>query len=134
MLKKGKQDGRIYHSKKNIIIGLLSQILTVLVAFITRTVFIKVLGLEYLGISNVFASVLTILSVAELGVGEAIAFALYKPLAENDENRIKQIMNMFKKTYLIISIIIIILGMVLIPFLKYIIGNSSGISNIYIIS
>lgn len=133
MLKKGKKDGRIYHSKKNIIIGLLSQILTVLVAFITRTVFIKVLGLEYLGISNVFASVLTILSVAELGVGEAIAFALYKPLAENDENRIKQIMNMFKKTYLIISIIIIILGMVLIPFLKYIIGNSSGISNIYII-
>ena len=133
MLVRNNQKGRLYHSKKNIIIGLLSQILTVLITFITRTVFIKVLGLEYLGVSNVFASVLTILSVAELGVGEAIAFALYKPLAENDENRITQIMKMFKKTYSIISVIIIILGVVLIPFLKYIIGDSSGINNIYLI-
>ena len=87
---------RTQKAKKNIVIGILVQISLVAFTFITRTIFINILGIEFLGVSNVFASVLTILSIAELGIGEAIAFALYKPLAEEDNDKIRALMSLFK--------------------------------------
>lgn len=128
-----KTTSRLSYSKKNVIVGIFSQCINVIITLITRTIFIKVLGLEYLGISNVFASILTILSVAELGIGEAISFSLYKPLAENDTKKISLIMKMFKKMYSIVAISIVIFGIVLVPFLKYIIKESIEVENIYIV-
>lgn len=124
---------RTQKAKKNIVIGVLVQILLVAFTFITRTIFINILGIEFLGISNVFASVLTILSIAELGIGEAIAFALYKPLAEEDNDKIRALMSLFKKTYMVIAFVILFLGLCLLPFLKYIVKDSINIQNIYLI-
>lgn len=124
---------RTQKAKKNIVIGLLVQILLVAFTFITRTIFINILGIEILGVSNVFASVLTILSIAELGIGEAIAFALYKPLAEEDNDKIRALMFLFKRTYTVVAFVILFLGLCLLPFLKYIVKDSINIQNIYLI-
>ena len=76
----------------------LVQIFTVLVKFITQTIFIKYLGKEFLGLNGLFTNVLSVLSFAELGVGSAIVFSLYGPLAKNDEASVSALMNLFKKS------------------------------------
>jgi O-antigen/teichoic acid export membrane protein len=63
---------------------LLTQLITLALSFVSRTVFIKTLGAEYLGLNGLFLNVLNALSLAEMGIGTAIAYALYKPIAEND--------------------------------------------------
>lgn len=96
-------------------------------AFVTRTVFLYVLGIEYAGVSSVFTNVLTVLSFAELGIGTAITYALYKPIAENDNNQISKLMNAYKKIYSTIAAVIFLLGLCLIPFMEYIITDAPSI-------
>ena len=118
----------------NSIGGLLTKIISLLSAFVTRTIFIKVLGIQYAGVSGVFTDVLTILSFAELGIGSAIIYALYKPIAENDEKQILRLMNFYKKVYLIIAITILGLGLALLPFLNFLIKDVPDIKeSIYLI-
>lgn len=82
---------RIENSKRNILYGLFGQLLVTILAFINRTIFIYTLGVEYLGLSGLFTSILSMLSLAELGVGSAITFSLYKPLADADKEKNKVI-------------------------------------------
>lgn len=105
----------------NAIGGVTVRIVTLLTMFITRTVFIKVLGMQYAGVSGVFTDVLTMLSFAELGIGQAITYALYKPIATGDERQIAKLMNVYKRIYTVIAIIVLFIGTALIPFLRYII-------------
>ncbi|MBR6271422.1 MAG: teichoic acid transporter, partial [Lachnospiraceae bacterium] len=105
----------------NAIGGVAVRIVTLLTMFITRTVFIKVLGMQYAGVSGVFTDVLTMLSFAELGIGQAITYALYKPIATGDERQIAKLMNVYKRIYTVIAIIVLSIGTALIPFLRYII-------------
>lgn len=107
----------------NSLAGIAVKIITILTAFVTRTVFIKTLGIQYAGVSGVFTDVLTVLSFAEMGIGSAIVYALYKPIAENDERQISKLMNAYKKIYSIIAFVILGLGLALIPFLGYIIRD-----------
>lgn len=86
--------------------------------FISRTVFIYCLGEEYLGINGLFSNVLGVLSFAELGIGTAINFCLYKPVAENNIEKIKSYMWYYKWAYRTIAVIITIIGLALIPFLN----------------
>ncbi len=95
--------------------------------FITRTVFLYILGIEYAGVSSVFTNVLTVLSFAELGIGTAITYALYKPIAENDNRQISKLMNAYKKIYSTIAAVIFLLGMCLLPFLEYLIKDAPSI-------
>ena len=119
---------------KNIVYGLINKILTIIIPFITRTVIINVLGSEYLGLNSLFTSILQILNLTELGISSAIVYAMYKPIAENDENKICALLNLYKKLYRIIGIVILIMGLVLIPFLdKLITGNVPDDINIYIL-
>ena len=101
--------------------------------FITRTVFIRCLGSEALGLNGLFTNVLYMLSLAELGVGQAINFSLYKPLASNDRNTISSLMSFYRKVYKIIGILILFVGMLLIPFLKYLINDIDTIKDVYLI-
>ncbi len=98
-----------------------------LTAFIARTVFLYVLGIEYAGVSSVFTNVLTVLSFAELGIGTAITYALYKPIAENDERQIGKLMNAYRKIYTTIGVVIFFIGLCLLPFINYIITNAPSI-------
>lgn len=125
---------RIKNSIINIFFGMGGQVLSILAQFFVRTIFIYKLGVEYLGVNGLFINILSILSLAELGIGNAIIFSLYKPLSNNDKNKIKALMRLYEKSYRIISLIVFILGLAVLPFLKYIIKNPVNIDeNITII-
>jgi len=110
----------------------LTQLITLVLAFVSRTVFIKTLGAEYLGLNGLFSSILSSMSLAEMGIGTAIAYALYKPIAENDREQIKSILAFYRKCYFSIGIFIIAVGCLLIPFLPYLIKDEITIPvNIY---
>lgn len=121
---------RIKNSFKNISNGIISQIIALIFNFIVRTIFVKYLSEEYLGINGLFTNILSILSLAELGFGSAIVYSLYKPLGENDTKKIQAIMNFYKKAYMYIGIIIGILGLCIIPFMDYIIKDKPNVNNL----
>ncbi|MBD5282996.1 MAG: sugar translocase [Bacteroides sp.] len=110
---------RTRNSLLNISSGLIGQVVFLLTSFGVRTVFIYVLGATYLGISGLFGNILSLLSLAELGFGQAIIFALYKPIAENNEEKIGALMGLFKRVYFWMFVIISILGLALTPFLEF---------------
>ena len=124
---------RIISSTKNIATGLVGQMILLVTSFITRTVFINILGSSYLGISGLFNNILSLLSLAELGVGQAITFSLYKPIAENDTKKIASLMAIYKKIYTAVFVFVLVAGMSLIPFLQYIIKDFNAIPHITII-
>lgn len=103
----------------------------VIFAFILRSVFIKTLSVSYLGLNGLFTNVLTVLSLMELGVGSSIVFSLYKPLAENNYPKVAALMQLYKRTYNIIGILVCGVGFALTPFLKYIINLPENVDNIY---
>ena len=117
------EESRTKNTLRNMKTGAIVQIINKLMAFIVRSVFIQVLNTEYLGIHGLFTNVLTILSFAELGIGTAIIFNMYKPVAENDKEKIKSLMKLYKKAYNIIGIIVFILGICVIPFMNIIIKD-----------
>lgn len=127
-----KNESRTNKSIKNIVISVIGEISTIVVAFVARTYFIRLLGAEYLGVNGLFLSIVAFLSVAELGFGAAITFSLYKPLAEKNETKVKALMQLFRKVYTIIGLIIIALGIAFLPFLHFFTKDVSGIGNLYI--
>lgn len=124
---------RLSNSMRNVIVGISSQVINLLLSFVSRTIFIKILGITYLGLNGLFTNVLSVLSLAELGIGNAIIFSMYKPLAENDRKKINALMNLYSKAYFIIGIIVAIIGIAIMPFLGYITNGINDIQNIYII-
>ncbi|MBQ6519020.1 MAG: hypothetical protein IJI14_09880 [Anaerolineaceae bacterium] len=102
--------------------------------FIIRTLINQKLGAEYLGLSSLFKSVLTMLSLAELGFSSAIVFSMYKPIALGDKDQINSLLNFYRKTYIIIGLIILIIGLCIIPFLPHFMnGTAPADINIYAI-
>ena len=113
----------------NITASLLSQTMMLVLNFILRTVFIRTLNVDYLGVNGLFSNVLSILSFAELGIGNAIIFSLYKPLAIRDEEKLCSLMHLYKVVYRAIFFIVLSLGLLLIPFLKYLIKGEPHIND-----
>jgi O-antigen/teichoic acid export membrane protein len=123
---------RVKNSIINISTGIGSQIILTLLSFISRTVFITYLGIEYLGINGLFTNIFSMLSLAEAGIGTAITYTLYKPVADNNQERIIILLRFYRKAYLVIAIIILILGFSLLPFLEHIIKDSK-VEDVYLI-
>lgn len=117
------ENSRSSNSVKNISFGLLAQIAQMVLGFVNRWVFIKCLEKEYLGVNQLFTEILTYLSLAELGIGSAILYSLYKPLAHKDQQTIAALMKFYKKIYTVIAITIFVLGLCLMPFLHNIVKN-----------
>lgn len=113
------------NSIKNSIFALLLRLLNISFPFITRTIIIHSLGLSYVGISGLFTSLFGVLSLAELGVGNALLQALYFPIKNNDKNKINAIICFYKKTYFIIGLAITSIGIIVMPFLKNIIKDGT---------
>ena len=117
--------------------GITSRLILILLDFIVKTIFIKLLGEQYAGVSGLFTSILSALSLAELGIGSAIAFALYKPIAEKDYLYIAKYMNFYKKAYRLVAAFIFVVGMALIPFLGVLVKDvpdiKESITLIYVI-
>ena len=89
---------RSINSIKNIVFGIGGQIISTLLSFANRTIFIKILGITYLGVNGLFSNILSILSLAELGISNAIIYSMYKPIAENDKTTLAGLMNLYKKS------------------------------------
>lgn len=128
-----KEQSRTKNSIKNSTASIITQVLTVLMDFAVKTVFIKILSTEYLGINGLFANIITLLSLADLGIGIAIPYSLYKPLADKDEKKIKGLMNYYSRIYSIIGIVVLIIGLFLTPFLSFIIKDMPDIKHLYFI-
>lgn len=124
---------RTKNSLYNSITGALSNLVNIVISFITRKVFVVFLGLNYLGINGVFTNVLSILSIAELGIGEAIIFNLYKPVAQNDIGKVRSLMVLYRRAYGIIVFLILLLGLLLLPFVDIIVGETDVQSNVRIV-
>ena len=112
---------RVRQTGKNIFFGFISNFLILIMGFIQRKVFIRVLGRTLLGIDGLYTDILGILSLAELGVGAALNFSLYKPVAEQDYDKIKSYMRFYKKAYHAIAAAVAVIGLAFTPFLQYII-------------
>ena len=104
---------------------MLSQFLSIIFAFITRSVFIRYIGMELLGINGTFTSVLSALSLSELGFETAVVYSLYQPVYDNDQKKINDIINILKIFYRCIGIVISLGTVIALPFLKYILKDVS---------
>ena len=124
---------RTKNSIMNSIASLISSLFNAILGIISQALFLKILNVEFLGINGLFTNIIAMLSIAELGVGNAIIVNLYKPLHENNIEKIKSLMHFYRKAYNIIAIVIMLLGIMLIPFLKYFVGEVTVQINITIV-
>lgn len=109
---------------KGTIVGVINTVITTLLQFANRTVMIYILGTEYLGLGNLFSSILSVLSLAELGFSSAIIYFMYKPIAEDDDKTVCSLLRFYKIVYYIVGTVILIVGLILIPFLPKLINGS----------
>lgn len=125
---------RTEHSILNIVTGLGGYALNTVLGLVCRMVFTRTLAEEYLGVSGLFSNILTMLSLAELGIGSAIVYALYKPLAEDDQPKIASLVKFYGECYRVIGIVVAVIGLALMPSLKLLInGNTTIRESIYLI-
>lgn len=124
---------RLENTTKNFVWSTISSLVSSLLGFISRTIFIYTIGSLYLGINSLFTNILAMLSFTELGIGTAINFSLYKPLAQNNIEEIKSLMNLYKKAYRIIAIVVTIIGISILPFLNIFVKGANQVENIHFI-
>ncbi len=124
---------RTKNSIKNIIMNFLYNFLNYGLRFASRIVFVKTLAKVYLGVNGLLSNVLGILALTELGIGTAIGYSLYEPLAKNNTKKVRSLMQFYKKAYRIIALVVLVLGLILLPVLPYLIKNGDGIENLNII-
>lgn len=125
---------RVLNAKRNIFYGITNRCIMLLMPFFIRTVIIKQLGADYLGLSSLFTSILQVLNLTEMGFSSAIIFSLYKPIAKGDVLVIRALMNMYRNVYKKIGILILIVGIIISIFLPHLIkGDCPKSINIYVI-
>jgi len=112
---------RTQHARRNIITSVVNKLVIMLSSFIMRTVLIKYLGEVYLGLDSLFVSILEILSLTELGIGSAMVYSMYKPLAENDTAAVCALLKLYRTVYRWIAAIMVVLGLIITPFLPMIV-------------
>ncbi|MDY4114618.1 MAG: hypothetical protein SOY35_01745 [Blautia sp.] len=110
---------------KNSIVTLICQIFQIFLAFVLRKIFISTLGVAYLGYNSVFANILQMLNLADMGIGVAITSFLFKPLADGDKERIATLMYLYKKVYNIMGFVVLAIGLVISIFLGTIISDAT---------
>lgn len=120
--------GRVQSAAKNIAFGYIGNLTTQLLGFILRTVFINYLGDTLNGINDLYTGILSVLSLAELGVGTALNYSLYGPVARKDYEKIKSYMQLYKKAYRVIGLVIAVIGLAISPFLPYLVKQPKGVS------
>lgn len=108
---------------KNSFFSIVSYFILIIFGFVTQRIFKDTFGKEYLGVSTLFVNIISGLNVVELGFGSAIIANMYKPVADNDIELINSLLKYYKKVYRYIAFIIFISGLVILPFIKYIVGN-----------
>lgn len=125
---------RTKNASRNMFFGSILKIYQLLVPFVMRTAMIYFLGVQYLGLNSLFSSVLQVLNLAELGVGSAMVYSMYKPIAGDDTDTICALMRLYKIYYRIIGLVVCVAGLILLPFIPYLIkGEVPPDINVYIL-
>lgn len=127
-----EDNSRTKNSILNINYSIVSQLFKIIFSFLSRTIFIYILGKEILGINGVYTSILNYLALSELGIGSAVIFTLYKPIANNNIKKIISIICFYRNVYKIIGIVILGAGFCIIPFLQKIVSDYPLTVNLYI--
>lgn len=110
-------EGKTKNSLRNTFSGIINRCINLLMPFIIRTIIIQKLGQEYLGLNSLFTSIIHVLNLSELGIGSALVFNMYKPIADNDYSLLKGYLVLYKKIYRLIGGIVFLLGIGILPFL-----------------
>jgi len=122
------------NAKRNMLFGFINKIVGMLLPFIVRTIIIKYMGEEFLGLNSLFTSILQVLSLSELGFSSAVTFSMYKPIAEDNKEAICSLLNFYRKVYYCIGAIVLTVGLLIMPFLKHLImGEIPPDINIYVL-
>ena len=124
---------RTKNSIKNIAVAVTLNLITIIMGFVSQKIFISSLGTEYLGVNGLFTNIISMLGIVELGLGSAIIYNLYAPIASNDKNQIKSLMHFYKISYRIIALVIAIIGLLMIPFLDVIVKDAQISENLIFI-
>ena len=125
---------RTKNASRNILFATILKLYQTLVPFLMRTAMVYLLGVEYLGLNSLFTSVLQVLNLAELGIGSAMVYSMYKPIAEDDTKTICALMNLYKIYYRVIGLVVAVMGLILLPFIpKLINGTVPADINVYIL-
>jgi O-antigen/teichoic acid export membrane protein len=127
-------DSRTKNTKRNIISGLIKQVLDIVLPFIIRTLILYILGELYQGLNGLFSSILQVLNLADLGFTSAVVYILYKPIADENWDEVKAIIAFLRKVYKIVGTIVLVIGLAIMPLLPYLIsGEYPSDINIYVL-
>ena len=121
---------RTQYSAYNTTVGLISRFMAIIMGYVVRIVFTHMLSENYVGVNGLFTDILNVLSLSEMGIETAISFALYKPIAENDIEKQKSIMNIYKWFYRAVAFFVLFAGLLVIPFMGVLIKNKPDIENL----
>ena len=124
-------ESRTKKAKRNIGTAIVQNIINLLISMAGRIVFARVLTVSYFGVSGLFSNVISVLSIADLGMSTAMMYRLYKPISDRDEEKIVALVTFFKRIFLLIAGVVFGVGVALIPFLKYIINLPENIPHLY---
>lgn len=122
--------GRAKLASANIIFGLLENVVNTVLGFISRAIFIQVLGTEILGVEAVFTNLIQMLSLAELGITSVMTFSYYEPLAKGDTKKLRGLVLFYRKLYLGIAFAVLVIGLALIPILPNIVNVNQDLNDI----
>ena len=117
-------ESRTQKAKRNLFSGMVNRAVAMLMPFLSRTALIHILGMQYVGLNSLFASILQVLNLADLGIGTAIVYALYEPAANDDKPAIRALMNYYRRVYRAIGCVIAVAGLALLPFLPRLIKDN----------
>lgn len=125
---------RTKNAARNMVYGIMLKLYQIIIPFLMRTAMIYFMGVQYLGLNSLFTSILQVLNLAELGVGSAMVYSMYRPIAEDNKEEICALMRLYRLYYRVIGMVIGILGIMILPFLPYLIeGEIPNDVNIYIL-
>ena len=122
---------RSRNATRNIIFGVILKIYQLVLPFAMRTIIMYELGVKYLGLNSLFTSILQVLNLAELGVGSAMVFSMYKPIAQEDSKTICVLMKLYKIYYRVIGLVVLAAGLVLLPFIPKLIAGDVPDGDVY---
>ena len=125
---------RTKNAARNIVFDGMLKLLNIIIPFFLRSIMLHYLGVKYLGLSGLFRSILSFLNLAELGVGSAMVFSMYKPIAEDDTPTICALLKLYRTFYQAIGLFIAVAGLTLTPFLRNLVGGDiPSDMNLYIL-
>ena len=116
---------------RNVSAQMIASLIQSVAGFYSRKVFLDCLGQDLLGLNSLLTSIIGMLSLAELGISEAINFSLYAPLAKDDKEQVASIMQLYRRLYSIIGIVVAVLGIIVFPFLDVLVESTVPMETVY---